>query len=148
MITMNKKIIFALILLLASICAVSASDSIDVTTSDTFYFYSTDSLAANDGYYAAVVIDGTPYYLDDPEYNELCEYSTTFAEGLIYQFQDTSTVQDIKMGHVKVGSLETPGNPVGDFELNVDKEFSFDYTTGQVGLNKNAHIVTSLYLDD
>lgn len=148
MITMNKKIIFALILLLASICAVSASDSIDVTTSDTFYFYSTDSLAADDGYYAAVVIDGTPYYLDDPEYNELCEYSTTFAEGLIYQFQDTSTVQDIKMGHVKVGSLETPGNPVGDFELNVDKEFSFDYTTGQVGLNKNAHIVTSLYLDD
>ena len=148
MITMNKKIVLALVLLLVSICAVSATNTIDVTTSDTFYFYSTDSLAADDGYYAAVVVDGIPYYLDDPEYNELCEYSTNFAEGLIYQFQDTSTVQDIQMGHVKVGSLVTPGSPVGDFELNVDKEFSFDYKIGQVGLNKNAHIITDLDLDD
>lgn len=52
--------------------------------------------------------------------------------GLIYQFQDTSSVQDIKMGHVKVGSLVTPGNPVGDFEKSVDKQFSFDYKIGQV----------------
>ena len=69
---MNKRLLIGLIILLASIGAVSASDSIDVTTSDTFYFYSTDSLAANDGYYAAVVVDGTPYYLDDHEYDELC----------------------------------------------------------------------------
>lgn len=147
---MDKKylIIIGLLVLITCISAVSASDSMDVTTSDTFYFYSTDSLAADDGYFAAVVVDGTPYYLDDYEYDELCEYSTNFAEGLIYQFQDTSTVQDIKMGHIKVGSLVTPGNPVGDFELNVDKEFSFDYKIGQVGLNKNAHIITDLDLDD
>lgn len=146
---MKKSILFiSIFLVILSAGTIYASDSIDVTTSDTFYFYSTDSLAADDGYYAAVVVDGTPYYLDDPEYNELCEYSTTFAEGLIYQFQDTSTVQDIKMGHVKVGSLVEPGNPVGDFELNVDKKFSFDYKTGQVGLNKNAHIITNLDLDD
>lgn len=97
---------------------------------------------------AAVVVDGTPYYLDNPEYDELCEYSTNFAEGLIYQFKDTSSVQDIKMGHVKVGSLVTPGNPVGDFEKSVDKQFSFDYKIGQVGLNKNAHIITDLDLKD
>lgn len=147
---MKKVLIlsFSVLLILLSLTAISASESIDVTTGDTFYFYSTDSLAADDGYYAAVVVDGIPYYLDDPEYNELCEYSTTFAEGLIYQFQDTSSVQDIKMGHVKVGSLVTPGNPVGDFELNVDKEFSFDYKIGQVGLNKNAHIITNLDLND
>lgn len=147
---MNKKLLlsFSVVFILLGITAVSASESIDVTTADTFYFYSTDSLAANDGYYAAVVVDGVPYYLDDPEYNKLCEYSTTFAEGLIYQFQDTSSTQDIKMGHVKVGSLETPGDPVGDFELSVDKEFSFKYKTGTVGLNKNAHIITSLDLDD
>ncbi len=141
-------IIFSLILILFSIGTLYASDSIDVTTEDTFYFYSTDSLAADDGYYAAVVVDGTPYYLDDTEYDKLCEYSTNFAEGLIYQFQDTSSTQDIKMGYVKVGSLVTPGNPVGDFERNVDKEFSFDYEIGQVGLNKNAHIITKLNLDD
>ena len=58
-------IIFSLILILFSIGTLYASDSIDVTTEDTFYFYSTDSLAADDGYYAAVVVDGTPYYLDD-----------------------------------------------------------------------------------
>ena len=146
---MNKKFLIGLgFLVLLSLSVVTASDSIDVTTSDTFYFYSTDSLAADDGYYAAVVVDGTPYYLDDYEYDKLAEYSTTFAEGFIYQFQDTSTTQDIKVGHVKVGSLDTPGNPVGDFELNVDKEFSFDYTTGQVGLNKNAHIISDLDLKE
>ena len=121
----NKYLIgIGLLVLLIGIATVSATDSIDVTTSDTFYFYSTDSLAADDGYYAAVVVDGTPYYLDDHE------------------------SQDIKMGHVKVGSLVTPGTPVGDFEQPVDKEFSFDYKIGQVGLNKNAHIITNLDLDD
>lgn len=143
----RELMILVVISVILSAGIVYASNSIDVTTDDTFYFYSTDSLAADDGYYAAVVVDGIPYYLDDPEYNELCEYSTNFAEGLIYQFQDTSTVQDIKMGHVKVGSLVTPGNPVGDFELNVDKEFSFNYKIGQVGLNKKAHVITDLDLD-
>ena len=76
----------------------------------------------------------------------MCEYSTSFAEGLIYQFHDTSSTQDIKWGHVKVGSLETPGEPVGDFEKSVDKEFSFDYKIGKVGLNKKAHIITDLDL--
>jgi len=146
---MNNKLLFAIsiILVILSIGTVSASD-IDVTTGDTFYFYSTDSLAADDGYYAAVVVDGIPYYLDDPEYNELCEYSTNFAEGFIYQFQDTSSVQDVKMGGIRVGSIVTPGTAVGDFEQSVDKEFGFDYKTGQVGLNKNAHIITNLNLDD
>ena len=70
----NKYLIgIGLLVLLIGIATVSATDSIDVTTSDTFYFYSTDSLAADDGYYAAVVVDGTPYYLDDHEYDELCE---------------------------------------------------------------------------
>lgn len=147
---MKKGLILfiSVILVLLSVGIIFASSTIDVTTSDTFYFYSTDSLAANDGYFAAVSVDGTPYYLDDHEYDELCEYSTNFAEGMIYQFQDTSTVQDVKMGHVKVASLVTPGNPVGDFELNVDKEFSFDYKIGTVGLNKQAHIITNLHLDD
>ena len=144
-----KKITFLVfIILLASICAVSASNTIDVTTSDTFYFYSTDSLAANDGYYAAVSVDGTPYYLDDASYDKLCKYSTNFAEGFIHQFRDTSTTQDIKMGSIRVASIETPGEPVGDFEVGVDKEFSFTYRIGQVGLNKQAHIITSLDLED
>ena len=77
----------------------------------------------------------------------MCEYSTSFAEGLIRQFQDTSTTQDIKVGGAHVASLVTPGNPVGDFEKSVDKKFSFDYKTGQVGLNKNAHIITDLDLN-
>lgn len=145
---MNKKVILLLIIFLASIGAVSASETIDVTTSDTFYFYSLDSLAADDGYFAAVVVDGVPYYLDDYEYDELCEYSTSFATGFLAQFQDTSSVQDVKMGHFRVATIETPGYSVGDFEQNVDKKFSFDYTEGTVGLNKHAHIITSLDLDD
>ena len=145
---MNKKVLFGLIIFLVGMGVVSASDSIDVSTSDTFYFYSTDSLAADDGYYAAVSVDGIPYYLDDYEYDELCEYSTNFATGFLTQFQDTSTVQDVKMGHFSVATIETPGYSVGDFELKVDKKFSFDYTIGTVGLNKQAHIITNLDLDD
>lgn len=146
---MKRKLILLIFVILAafSIGTIYASETIDVTTSDSFYFYSTDSLAANDGYYAAVSVDGTPYYLDNENYDKLCNYSNSFAQGLIYQFQDTTTKQDIKMGSVKVGTLETPHNPVGDFEKSVDKEFSFKYKIGQVGLNKNAHIITSLDLD-
>ena len=135
------------LILTFSLGAIHASNTVDVTTDDTFYFYSTDSLAADDGYFAAVVVDGTPYYLDDHEYDELCEYSTSFAQGLIIQFQDTSSSQDIRIGYTKVATLVTPGNPVSDFEMPVDKEFSFDYKIGQVGLNKNAHIITNLRLD-
>ena len=136
------------LILTFSLGAIHASNTVDVTTDDTFYFYSTDSLAADDGYFAAVVVDGTPYYLDDHEYDELCEYSTSFAQGLILQFRDTSSSQDIRIGYTKVATLVTPGNPVSDFEMPVDREFSFDYKIGQVGLNKNAHIITNLHLDD
>ena len=119
-----------------------------MTTGDTFYFYSTDSLAANDGYYAAVVVDGTPYYLDYNDYDKMCQYSTSFAAGFLKQFKDTSSSQKVKVGGMSVASIETPGKPVGDFEKSVDKKFSFDYTLGTVGLNKQAHIITSLDLDD
>lgn len=118
----------------------------DVTTSDTFYFYSLDSLAANEGYNAAVSVDGTPYYLANSEYDELCEYSYNFATGFLMQFQDTSSVQDVKMGSLSVATIETQGYTIGDFEQPVDKEFSFDYKIGQVGMNKNAHIITNLHL--
>ena len=144
----SLSMLIALIFIIISASAIYAYENIDVTTSDTFYFYSTDSLAADDGYYAAVSVDGTPYYLDDHNYDKLCKYSNSFAQGCIYQFQDTSLTQDIKVGSIKVGSLNTPGYPVGDFEKSVDKEFSFKYKIGQVGLNKQAHIITSLDLDD
>lgn len=147
---MNKKLVFFISVILVLFCmgSISASNTIDLTTSDTFYFYSLDSLAANDGYYAAVSVDGCPYYLDNHEYDELCRYSDIFAIGFINQFQDTSSVQDVKMGSISIATIETPGYTIGDLEMNVDKPFSFDYKIGQVGLNKQAHIITNLHLDD
>lgn len=147
---MNKKLVFSIsvILVLFFMGSINASNTIDVTTADTFYFYSLDSLAANDGYYAAVSVDGSPYYLDENEYDELCKYSDSFAIGFINQFADTSSVQDVKMGSVTIATVETPGYTTGDHEMNVDKAFSFDYKIGQVGLNKQAHIITNLHLDD
>ena len=143
---MNYKILtLTTIIIIAGITAVSAG-TMEATTSDTFYFYPEHSPAASDGYYAAVVVDGIPYYLDDAEYDELCENSQSFASGFLYQFQDTSTSQDIMMGHTRIATLKTSSEPVGDFEKPVDKDFSFSYTTGKVGLNKNAHIITKLYL--
>lgn len=44
-------------------------------------------------------------------------------------------------------NLVTLSNPVGDFKKFVDKKFSFDYKTGQDGLNKNVHIITDLDLN-
>ena len=140
-------LVFSIILILFSLGTIYAYDTMDVTTSDTFYFYSTESLAADDGYYAAVSIDGVPYYLGYDEYDELCEYSNSFATGFLIQFQDTSTVQDVKMGGLSVASIETPGYSIGDFEQSVDKEFSFDYKIGTVGMNKQAHIITNLDLN-
>ena len=136
-----------MLVLVFGVNEISAADTVDVTTGDTFYFYSTDSLAANDGYYAAVVVDGTPYYLDYNDYDKMCQYSTSFAAGFLKQFKDTSSSQKVKVGGMSVASIETPGKPVGDFEKSVDKKFSFDYTLGKVGLNKQAHIITSLDLD-
>ena len=141
-------LLISMLVLVFGVNAISAADTVDVTTGDTFYFYSTDSLAANDGYYAAVVVDGTPYYLDYNDYDKMCQYSTSFAAGFLKQFKDTSSSQKVKVGGMSVASIETPGKPVGDFEKSVDKKFSFDYTLGKVGLNKQAHIITSLDLDD
>ena len=138
-------ILISMLILVACVNAVSAGH-VDVTTSDTFYFYSLNSLAANDGYDAAVSVDGTPYYLNYNDYDKLAEFSTSFAKGFLNQYQDTSTVQDVKMGNLRVASIETPGYDIGDFEMPVDKEFSFDYKIGTVGLNKNAHIISKLYL--
>ena len=117
---------------------------VDVTTSDTFYFYPIDCFIADEGYCASIEVDGDTYYLGESEYDKLCEYSGSFASGMICQYQDTSTTQKIKMGIV--GTIETPGDPVGDFELPVDKPFSFYYKIGKVGLDKKAKIVTTLYL--
>ena len=142
---MNKKYLIALILLLITIGTVSAG-TVHVSTSDSFYFYSLDSPAANDDYYAAIVVDGVPYYLANDEYDELCDYSYSFASGFLKQFHDYSSSEDIYMGSVKVGTVRNPGQPIGDFETGVDKEFSFTYKTGKVGLNKNAHIITNLNL--
>ena len=141
-------LLISMLVLVFGVNEISAADTVDVTTGDTFYFYSTDSLAANDGYYAAVVVDGTPYYLDYNDYDKMCQYSTSFAAGFLKQFKDTSSSQKVKVGGMSVASIETPGKPVGDFEKSVDKKFSFDYTLGKVGLNKQAHIITSLDLDD
>ena len=140
-------LLISMLVLVFGVNEISAADTVDVTTGDTFYFYSTDSLAANDGYYAAVVVDGTPYYLDYNDYDKMCQYSTSFAAGFLKQFKDTSSSQKVKVGGMSVASIETPGKPVGDFEKSVDKKFSFDYTLGKVGLNKQAHIITSLDLD-
>ena len=145
---MKLFLLISMLVLVFGVNAISAADTVDVTTGDTFYFYSTDSLAANDGYYAAVVVDGTPYYLDYNDYDKMCQYSTSFAAGFLKQFKDTSSSQKVKVGGMSVASIETPGKPVGDFEKSVDKKFSFDYNLGTVGLNKQAHIITSLNLDD
>lgn len=123
-----------------------SNHKIDVTTSDTFHFFPIDCFIANEGYCASIVVDGNDYYLGESEYDKLCEYSNTFAMGMINQYKDTSTTQKITLG--KTGTIKTPGEPVGDFDLNVDKKFSFNYKIGKVGLNKKAYIVTSLYLHE
>ena len=138
-------ILISILILFACVNAVSAGH-VDVTTSDTFYFYSLNSLAANYGYDAAVSVDGTPYYLNYNDYDKLAEFSTSFAIGFLNQYQETSTVQDVKMGNLRVANIEIPGYDIGDIEMPVDKDFGFDYKIGTVGLNKNAHIITNLYL--
>ena len=85
---MMKKIIMLLSLLIIGatlIGIVTASDTIEATTSDTFYFYSLNGPASESGYDAAIVINGTPYYLGYNEYDKLCEESPAFARGFMTQ---------------------------------------------------------------
>ena len=77
--------------------------------------------------------------------------SNTFAIGYNQQLQFAeSAVQLIELqGRAyETGTIITPPSGGNFFELNVDKNFSFDYKSGTVGLNKDAYIITKLYLDD
>lgn len=145
---MMKKIIMLLSLLIIGatlIGIVTASDTIEATTSDTFYFYSLNGPASESGYDAAIIINGTPYYLGYNEYDKLCEESPAFAKGFMTQYQDTSQKADIRNNlGVKYGEISTKNTGNGDFELSVDKPIKFTYHTGKVGMNKEAHIIDSL----
>ncbi len=129
----------------------SGTKHMEATTSDKFFFFPLDDLASKSMYYASVLIDGEEYYLGPSQYEELCLYSNTFAIGYNQQLQFAeSTIQLIELqGRAyETGTIITPPSGGDFFELNVDKNFSFDYKSGTVGLNKDAYIITKLYLDD
>ena len=123
----NKKILTILLLLIAilSIGFVVASETIEATTGDTYYFYTPESLASTDGYDAAIVVDGDVYYLDSSDCDKLSDYSPVFKDAMSKQ---PTASQDI--------------------EVSIDKPLTFTYTNGTVGLNKEAHIVDTLTLDE
>lgn len=149
---MNKKIFYISgILLVLLICVVlissnvSATSKLTASTSDTFYFYDLNSPASQDGYDAAIVIDGKPYYLDAKCYDKLCEESSSFARGFLNQYRDTSSKQEIYNNlNMKMGEIRSPGESSGDFELPIDKTIEFEYKTGKVGMNNEANIITNI----
>lgn len=122
---MKLKILpLLLVITLLSLTVVVASETIEATTNDTYYFYAHDSLASQDGYAAAIFKDGTVYYLDSNNCNKLSEYSTVFKEGI--DKQPTSTK---------------------DAESNLDKNVKFTFKEGKVGMNEHAKIIDTLTLD-
>ena len=123
----------------------------DVTTSDKFFFFPLNTPAAKSMFYASVIIDDDEYYIGPTDYDELCLYSYTFAIGSNHQVESVqSTVQQVELrGRAyESGTIQTLPSEGDYFYMDVDKDFSFDYKKGTVGLNKDANVITKLYLDD
>ena len=116
----NKKIIISTLLIaLLTLTVVVATESLTASEKDSFYFYSDNSPASQSGYHAAIVIDGTPYYLNKEQCKEIADHSTTFKE-----------------------KLNEPHNT--DSEIKIDNHLQFTWKTGKVGLNNEAHIVDKI----
>ena len=96
-------------------------DRVTVTLNDSFMFYAKNSPASSSGYDAAVVVNGTPYYIAVENFI-LEGYSPAYNGGL----------------------KKREDSPV-DFELKVDKPFSFTFEKKKVGANKDAHVITKLF---
>ena len=116
----NKKIIISTLLIaLLTLTVVVAAESLTASENDSFYFYSDSSPASQSGYHAAIVIDGTPYYLSSTKCKEIADHSTTFKE-----------------------KLNEPHTT--DSEIKLDNSLQFTWKTGKVGMNNEAHIVETI----
>lgn len=142
---MKRAIFLVSIFILAFGSAAVFASSIDVTTEDSYYFYPSNSSEVENGYYASIVVNGTNYYLNETQYNELCRFSDAFATGYLEQFQNNVSVDSLKDKNA-TAILENQNVTTGDFKNNIDEEFRFHYKTGQAGTIKNAKIITKLEL--
>lgn len=116
----NKKIIIGTLLIaLLTLTVVTAAESLTASEKDTYYFYADRTPASQSDYPAAIVIDGTPYYLSSDKCKEVSEHSTIFKEKL-------------------------NGPHTTDSEINLDKSLQFTWKTGKVGMNNEAHIVDEI----
>ena len=124
---MNKKLFIILVslFLVFSISSVNASEKITASPGDIFAVYGPDT-PAGQSYSYAIEVDSTVYYFDDSIASKLASYSPKFAE---------------------VFSQVNNNQIAGTSEFNNDKSFEFEYISGQqVGMNKDAHVITEIYL--
>lgn len=144
---MNRKTIILCSLLATVILAggVYATGEIEVTDGS-YYFYGTNDPAFESGYFASIEVDGKVYYFDDSTYDKMCEYDSNFATGLLTQFPDSDSVDIKNAAGFKVGSLSSE-KTVDPFSQSVGKSFSFDFEKGEVGFNKDANIIKTVYDD-
>ena len=145
---MKKTVLLISIFMIAlSAGTAFATNQVDITTGDSYYyFHSTNSSEADDGYYASIVVDGVSYYLNETLYNELCRHSDAFATGFMEQFLNGTSVDDAKNLNATPSDLKNKTMAVDDFKKQIDEEFSFHYKTGKVGTNENSNIITKLNL--
>lgn len=135
----KKILLFTVILMIAisSLSAVSAgwfdfgddskndNKTVNATTKDTFIFYSKPVSSQNSSIWAAVLINGTPYYIDngDDAFDKLDNNSASFKDAWIQSFASQSS---------------------SDLKVPVDKEFTFKCMPAKIGTNDSAYLITDV----
>lgn len=136
----------------------STGEKINAVHNDsTFYFYSIGSLASDDGYEYAVVVDGTPYYLSDSLATKLHDSNISKSFSKFYDLEIMYDYSDSPISYAGfVGAYpfvvfkmdDSSTQHLGDSEFECDADFSFEYKVGEVGVNNEAHIITKLFKSD
>ena len=135
----KKIVLFTVILMIviSSLSVVSAglfdfgddsknnNKTLNATTKDTFIFYSKPPSSQNASIWMAVLINGTPYYIDSDgdAFDKLDNNSASFKDAWIQSFA---------------------GNSTSDLKVPVDKEFTFKCKPAQLGSNDSAYIITDI----
>ena len=116
-----------------------------------FYYYGEDTPAGKSGYTYAVVINGTPYYMDDKNAELLAQSDNSMLAVMKYdlnKYDSRYSPKNYVIGSSGVNFVYE-GKSSSDttmFEYKLMKDFQFSYRENvTIGENKNAHMVEHVY---
>ena len=167
--SMKKDLLIVLglsLLLIATIASASAwlfgddstGERINVVHNDsTFHFYDSGSVPVTDGYYYAIVVNGTEYFLDKDMATKLhdADISHSFTRfydlDQLYNYGETPFSYrsfDDKFPFTYFHVNQSEIGKLGDTEFECDADFTIEYKIGEVGSWNQEKIITKIIKSD